>query len=276
MDSGDPEETREAIKLLGFLDGQTTNPSLIAKNPNAKERLEENEKFSLAELLSLYRDVVVEISGLIPDGSISVEVYADNAAKAEDMIAQARVMSRWVPNAHIKFPATAEGIKAAKQALAEGIRVNMTLCFSQEQAAAVYSATKGAKRGEVFVSPFVGRLDDQGENGVDLVENILRMYARGDGHVEVLVASIRNKEHMMRLLQLKTDIITAPLKVLREWAEHGVVLPENSYRYPLENRLRLPYNPLDLKQSWENFSLEHSLTDKGIERFCVDWNNLLA
>ena len=91
---------------------------------------------------------------------------------AEDMLPQGREMFSWIPNAHIKFPTSHEGLKAADQAVQEGLRVNLTLCFSQEQAAAVYAATKGAKKGDVFVSPFIGRLDDRGENGMDLIANI--------------------------------------------------------------------------------------------------------
>ena len=88
-------------------------------------------------------------------------------------------MFGWIPNAHVKFPTSAEGLKAAEKAIGLGLRVNMTLCFSQAQAAAVYAATRGARKGQVFVSPFIGRLDDRGENGMDLIANILRMYAKG-------------------------------------------------------------------------------------------------
>src|SRR3989339_217562 len=108
LDSGDPQETKQVLSALGFLDGQTTNPSLIAKNT-------------------------------------------------------------WIPNAHIKFPITASGLEAAHILTSEGMRVNMTLCFSQQQAAAVYVATRGVKKGDVFLSPFIGRLDDQGENGMNMI-----------------------------------------------------------------------------------------------------------
>ncbi|MBI4054455.1 MAG: transaldolase [Candidatus Doudnabacteria bacterium] len=192
LDSGDPEETKEAIKLLGFLDGQTTNPTLIAKNPDAAARLARGEKFSEREILDFYRQTVQEISGLIPEGSVSIEVYADELTTADAMLKQAREFYAWIPprpfslspkggegggGAHIKFPTSEEGLKAAEQAVKEGMRVNMTLCFSQEQAAAVHAATRGAKKGQVFVSPFIGRLDDRGENGMDLVKNIIRMYS---------------------------------------------------------------------------------------------------
>ncbi|RPJ01545.1 MAG: transaldolase, partial [Deltaproteobacteria bacterium] len=158
LDSGNPDETREALRLLGFLDGQTTNPTLISKNPDARERLNRGLKFTRKELLHLYRVVVNEISGLIPEGSVSIEVYADLSTPAEQMLEQGREMVTWIPNAHIKFPSAREGLKAAEEAVKERIRVNMTLCFTQKQAAAIYAATRGAARGDVFVSPFIGRL----------------------------------------------------------------------------------------------------------------------
>ena len=103
---------------------------------------------------------------------------------------QGQEMFTWIANAYVKYPCTHEGLRAAEMSVQKGIRVNMTLCFSQEQAAAVYVATKGSKE-PVYVSPFVGRLDDQGEDGMDLVRNIKKMYSRSDGHVHVLAASIR-------------------------------------------------------------------------------------
>src|SRR3989344_4842731 len=102
---------------------------------------------------------------------------------------QGKEMFSWIPNAHVKYPTTKAGLEAAHRSIQEGMRVNMTLVFTQEQAAAVYAATKGAKRGDVFVSPFIGRLDDRGENGMDLIKNIIKMYRGGDGHVLILGAS---------------------------------------------------------------------------------------
>ena len=169
LDGGDPNDTRAVIAQLGFLDGQTTNPTLIAKNPEVRARLEHGERFQREELLAFYRGVVADIAALIPDGSVSIEVYADRNTAAEEMLAQAREMFAWIPNAHIKFPITAAGLTAAAQAIAEGMRVNMTLCFTQAQAAAVHAATRGAAPGAVFVSPFVGRLDDRGEHWMRLI-----------------------------------------------------------------------------------------------------------
>lgn len=239
LDSGDPEETNQAIAILGKLDGQTTNPTLIAKNPATAGKL-----FTKKEIFSFYRSVVEQISKLIPKGSVSVEVYADAKTSAEEMFKQGKAMFSWIPNAHIKYPITRAGLEAAEKSVKAGIRVNMTLCFSVEQAAAVYAATKGAKKGSVFISPFVGRLDDQGERGMDLVRDILQMYKKGDGHVEVLTASVRNLSHFLKAKSLGSDIITAPLKVLKQWAA-------------------------------QDYDISHELTDAGIERFAKDWNNLI-
>ncbi|MBI3335183.1 MAG: transaldolase [Candidatus Portnoybacteria bacterium] len=275
LDGGDPNETKEIIDLLGFLDGQTTNPTLISKNPEVKARLRQGETFSKGEIFAFYKKVVKEISLLLPRGSISVEVYADRNTKTEDMLWQAREMFSWIGNAHIKFPINAEGLKTAKQVLKEGMRVNMTLCFSQEQAAAVYAATKGARRSDVFVSPFVGRLDDRGENGMELIANIIKMYQGGDGHVEVLTASVRNNSHFLYALVLGSDIITAPFAVLKEWSEKGMPLPDEHFRYDAKALESISYQEIDLEKEWREYNISHELTDAGIERFSNDWNALI-
>jgi transaldolase len=275
LDGGNADETKEIIERIGFLDGQTTNPTLIAKNPEARRRLEMGNAFSEEEIIDFYRDVVKTISGMIPRGSVSVEVYADAATKAETMLKQGREMFSWLPNAHIKFPTSREGLKAAEQAVREGLRVNMTLCFSQEQAAAVYAATRGAKRGQVFVSPFIGRLDDRGENGMDVIANIIRMYRDGDGHVEVLTASVRNRDHFLYALKLGSDIITAPYEVLKAWGEQGMPVPGDDYHYDAKSLQPIPYREIDLNKKWGDYDIRHALTDKGIERFSADWNALI-
>lgn len=275
LDSGDPAETEEAVELLGFLDGQTTNPTLVAKNPYAKERFEKGEKFTADELLGLYKRVVTDVSRLVPDGSVSIEVYADAKTKSEDMLQQARIFFSWIPNAHIKFPTTEAGLTAASEAIKEGLRVNMTLCFSQAQAAAVYAATRGAQKGRVFISPFVGRLDDMGQNGMDLIANIEKMYRPGDGHVEILAASIRSYEHFMCSLALGADIITAPLALLKDWQGKGFELPNADYRYNQKALWTIKYEMIDMSGDWHRFNLHHELTDKGLKKFADDWNALL-
>jgi len=275
VDSGDSNETRELLSLLGFLDGQTTNPTLISKNPEAKERLERGEKFTKEEIFGFYKQLVQEISSSIPQGSISIEVYADKNTTTEQMLEQGKEMYTWIPNAHVKYPTTIEGLKAAEQAVQEGMRVNMTLCFSQEQAAAVYAATAGAKKGQVFVSPFIGRLDDRGENGMNLIENIIRMYQKGDGHVAVLTASVRNLNHLLYAISLGSDIATAPFKVLKEWGEKGLPLPNEKFTYNAGNLKPIPYKELDVNKDWFAFDISHELTAAGIERFAFDWNSLV-
>jgi transaldolase len=276
LDGGNPEETRDSIRILGFLDGQTTNPTLISKNPEAQERLKRGEKFNQKEIFSFYRDVVTEISGLIPGGSVSVEVYADASTKAEVMFAQGKEMFSWIPNAHVKFPLSAEGLKAAEQAVNNGIRVNMTLCFTQEQAAAVYAATRSANKGDVFVSPFIGRLDDRGENGMDLISNILRMYRNSDHHVEVLTASVRSIEHLLYAIALGSDIVTVPYEIVKEWGSRGLPLPDKRYNYDTKGLKTIPYKEIDLSKPWKKLDISHDLTVKGMERFSADWNLLIA
>lgn len=264
LDSGDPEETREALKILGHLDGQTTNPSLIAKNPQAQ-----GKKFTKEEVYGFYRKVVAEISGLIPQGSVSIEVYADKTTPVEQMINQAKEMNAWIPNSHIKLPITHNGLEAASALVKQGIRVNMTLCFSQQQAAAVYAATKGAKKGEVFVSPFIGRLDDKGINGLDLVKNCVEMFKAGDGHVEVLAASTRNLYHHLACLEMGADIITSPLTILKQWQEKQPAPAAPTNLQPIT------YEKIDLNKPWQEYNLKHELTDVGIEKFCADWNQMI-
>lgn len=281
LDGADPQETKEALQLLGFLDGQTTNPTLLSKNPEVKKRLERGEKFTKEEMYALYKQVVQEISALLPHGSVSIEVYADRTTTAQDMLTQGREMYGWIPNAHIKFPTTKEGLTAAGLAVKEGMRVNMTLCFSQEQAAAVYAATKNVGDAtlpdfkNVFVSPFVGRIDDRGENGMDVVKNIIDMYRSGNGHVAVLTASVRSVEQLLYAIRLGSDCITVPFKVLKAWGEKGLVLPDAGFQYDAGTLKIISYREIDIHRNWQEFDLTHELTDSGIEKFSGDWNALI-
>lgn len=260
VDSGDINETKETIRLLGFLDGQTTNPTLISKNPDAQ-----GKKFTR---------VVEEVSALIPNGSVSVEVYADGTTSADEMFEQGKQIFSWIPNAHIKYPITTAGLEAAQKSVQSGMRVNMTLCFTQTQAAAVYSATQGAKKGDVFVSPFVGRLDDRGENGMDLIKNIIQMFRVGDGHVEVLTASVRNLDHLLYAIQLGSDIITSPFKILKEWAEAELKMPTEDFTYNSGTLKPIPYKEVSLEKDFHEYDIHHELTDAGVKRFSDDWNSL--
>ena len=256
--------------------GQTTNPSLIAKNPEAQARKAQGRPFGQQEIWSFYRSVVEEIASLIPHGSVSVEVYADAQTPAERMIEQIRECSAWIDNAHIKLPTNAAGLLAARQATGWGHRVNMTLCFSQAQAAAVHAATRGAKPGQVFVSPFVGRLDDRGENGMDLIANILRMFRAGDGHVQTLTASVRSMEHFLCALALGSPIITAPFSLIKAWGQAGMPRPGKDYAYDPGRLAPIPYQPIGLDGDPESYDIAHDLTDAGMARFTADWNALLG
>ena len=198
--------------------------------------------------------MVEEIAGLIPRGSISIEVYADLSTPAERMLEQGLDVFLDSQCAHkvSHLPGRPEG---RRKTVREGLRINQTLCFSQEQAAAVYAATRGAKKGEVFVSPFIGRLDDRGENGMDLIAHIIRMYRPGDGHVEVLTASVRKRDHLLCALNLGSDIITAPFEILKQWGDEGLPLPEGGYRYDPGELKGIPFREIDLNQDWRAYDL---------------------
>ena len=279
VDGGDPADTARIKQILGYVDGQTTNPSLVAKNPDIRKKLASGHPLSRDEEKEAYQDIVRRISRIVGDAGVSIEVFADLDTPAEHMIAEGRDMFTWIPNAYIKFPCTHEGLRAAEICVKDGIRVNMTLCFSQEQAAAVYSATKGT-RDPAYVSPFVGRLDDRGENGMDLVKNIIEMYKPSDHHVMVLAASIRNLDHLLYTFALGADLVTVPAKILEDWAAKGFPMPGTDFSYrgtTLDGRPLVPLccRKLDLDSPWEKFDVTHDLTTQGIQKFVKDyWSTL--
>lgn len=273
VDGGDPKETEQIRSLLGFVDGQTTNPSLIAKNPEVKRLVSSGHTLTEEEEAAEYRKIVEAISPLVGDAGVSIEVFSDLDTTAEKMLKQGREMFTWIPNAYIKYPCTSEGLKAAQRSVAEGIRVNITLCFSQQQAAAVYAATKGTQSA-VYVSPFVGRLDDIGQNGVDLLKNIRQMFAASDHHVWMLAASIRNVEHLLYSFHVGAELVTAPAKILEQWAEQGMPLPDENFSYKAVGS-EIPYERLDLDKPLEQFNIDHELTTKGIQKFVSDYRATL-
>ena len=274
LDSSDLVETKKIIGLLGFLDGQTTNPSNFALSPDVKKRVERGEKFDATEVYAAYKERVQALSVMLPHGAISIEVYADSHTTAEQMLGQAKEMFAWIPNAHIKLPITAEGLQAAERAVRDGLRLNMTLCFTQAQAAAVYAATQGAKRGDVFVSPFIGRWYDRRVNGMDLIKNILKMYQSGDGHVEVLTSSVRTPAQFEEALAVGTDIITAYFAAIEGWGKAGMpVSPAETFKAD-PNLAAVPFETFNLNQPWSSFDVGHELTTKGLESFANDWNSL--
>ncbi len=283
LDGGDPQETRQADALLKQaghhgLDGQTTNPTLIMKNLRSK--MKNTERIPQEQALREYRRIVGEMAK-VTKGPISIQVLGDATTTTDQMLSQARERIKWIPNGIIKFPCNSAGVAAAQVFCQEG-PVNMTLNFSQEQAAAVYVATlrrnisPQGKPYEVFVSPFVGRLDDHAENGMDVVANILEMYRGfGDRHVKVLTASVRSVKHILYALWLKSDIITIPFKILKEWAESGFSQPPAEFIYDAPGLVEIPYKELSLDLDWHEYNLDHYLTTAGVAQFWEDWKSLV-
>jgi transaldolase len=209
LDTANIEEIRQGAKL-GVVSGVTTNPSLMAKEGTAD-----------------YEAVVREICTIIP-GPVSAEVVVEGA---KDMIEQARKIAAWAPNVVIKIPATAEGLEVTSALAREKIKVNFTLCFSLNQ------ALLGALAGAAFVSPFVGRLDDAGHDGMELVEDIVEVFDYYQIPTKVIAASIRHPEHCLAAAKAGAHIATIPYKVLMQM-------------------------------------IKHPLTDVGIARFLSDWHSM--
>jgi transaldolase len=191
LDTANIDEIRK-INDIGILDGVTTNPSLIAK---------EGKDFE---------SVVREIAGIV-DGPISAEVIS---LEAEGMLAEARKLSKIHRNIVIKVPTTAEGLKATKVLQKEGVRCNVTLCFSSTQALLV------AKAGASFVSPFVGRVDDISGQGMGLVREIKTIYANYGLKTEIIVASVRHPLHVVEAALAGAHIATIPYKIIELMIRH--------------------------------------------------------
>ncbi len=205
VDTADVKEIRE-LNDLGLLDGVTTNPSLILKAGR-----------DIAE-------VTKEICGIV-DGPVSAEV---TAIEYSEMMKQAKVLARIADNVCIKVPLTLDGLKACKAITSEGRQVNVTLCFSANQ------ALLAAKAGATFISPFVGRIDDVGIDGMELIAEIRTIYDNYDFKTEILAASIRTVNHVKQAAIIGADVVTVP--------------------------------PATLKAL-----VKHPLTDKGLEQFLADW-----
>ncbi|MBI4296921.1 MAG: fructose-6-phosphate aldolase [Chloroflexi bacterium] len=212
LDTANMEEIRQAARL-GVVSGITTNPSLVAK-----------------ERAGDYRAVVREIASIIP-GPISAEVL--NLETAQGIVRDAREVASWAPNVVVKIPITAAGLEAASALAREGVRTNLTLCFSANQ------ALLAARVGAAYVSPFVGRLDDAGHDGMAVVADIVEIYKRYSFPTQVIAASIRHPMHCVAAAKAGADISTVPYKVLRQM-------------------------------------IEHPLTDVGIARFAQDWEQVSA
>jgi transaldolase len=193
LDTANIDQIRQAAKL-GVISGVTTNPTLVSQ-AGATD----------------YEATIKEICSIIP-GPISTEVVVEGV---EPMIEQARQISTWAPNVVIKIPSTAEGLEVTKALSKENIRVNMTLCFSVNQ------ALLGALAGAAYISPFVGRLDDIGHDGMQLVKDIVDIFKNyPDIHAEVIAASIRHPEHCVRAAKAGAQIATVPYSVLMQMIRH--------------------------------------------------------
>jgi transaldolase len=206
LDTANIEEIKKAAEL-GVLDGVTTNPTLIAKEGKP------------------HKQVIREIAKVMK-GPISVE---GNGCTCEEMVKEAEEFSKWAPNAVIKIPMTKEGIKAVRILSKKGIKTNVTLVFSANQ------ALIAGKAGATYVSPFIGRLDDNGQVGMDLIRDIVQIYKNYSFETQVIVASIRNPIHVIDAAKAGAHIATIPAKVL--------------------------------ESMWH-----HPLTDAGIKKFCEDFS----
>ena len=209
LDTANIDEIREAASL-GIISGITTNPSLVSK-----------------EATSDYESVIKTICSIV-SGSVSAEVLAEDT---EAMIAEARVKASWAPNVTIKVPVTAAGLKATSILSKEKIDINMTLCFSVNQ------ALLAALAGATYVSPFIGRLDDVGHDGMQLVKEIVDIYSHYQFNTEVIAASIRHPLHCVVAAKAGAHIATVPYSVLMQM-------------------------------------IRHPLTDIGIDRFLSDWRRV--
>jgi len=192
LDTANLDEIRNAA-AFGLADGVTTNPSLIAKEGNVD-----------------FKEHIAAICKIV-SGPVSAECTSEDA---EGMISQGRDYATIAPNVVIKCPLTREGLKATNKLSNEGIKVNVTLCFSAAQ------AILAAKAGASFISPFLGRLDDIGENGLLLLQDIIEVYRNYDWKTEVLAASMRHPIHVIEAARMGADIATIPFKVIDQMFNH--------------------------------------------------------
>jgi transaldolase len=206
IDTANLNEIREAAEL-GVIDGVTTNPSLVAKEGEVD-----------------FKQHIAAICEIV-QGAVSAEV---TSLELEGMLREGREYARIAPNVVVKCPLTRDGLKATKRLTDEGIKVNVTLCFSAAQ------AILAAKAGAAYISPFLGRLDDIGQNGLELLAEIVEIYSNYDWQTEVLAASIRHPIHVIAAARMGAHVATMPFKVIEQL-------------------------------------IKHPLTDKGLEQFLTDW-----
>lgn len=287
LDSGDPDEYREIAALAkgkgGELWGATTNPSLIAKKLTG-------QKITKEEAFTLQKKIVLEILEIVP-GAVSAEVYADAKTSAEEMITQGHDIATWHERIVVKLPTTLEGFIARTELRKANIVTNNTLVFSQQQIFAIclheQIVTKQfgleTSRWPSFISPFVGRLDDIGLQGIDLVANGMKIKKLLKPELWMLEASARTGQHILEGEELGSELITAPGKVYREYFQGAIGTVDQKqlsaipYWEPPEQLLNI--------QTIDGFmdaitsgalDIHHELTDKGLIRFAEDWNSLIA
>lgn len=193
LDTANIDQIREA-NSWGILDGVTTNPTLIVK---------EGKKFE---------EVVKEICSIV-DGPISAEAIC---AECDDIVNEAKALSKIHKNIVVKIPMNVEGLKAVKRLSKEGVKTNVTLVFSPNQ------ALLAAKAGATYVSPFIGRLDDIGQEGMEIVEQILTIYSNYQFSTQVIVASIRHPIHVVQAAMIGADVATVPFPVLERMTKHSL------------------------------------------------------
>lgn len=191
IDTANIDEIKKGVEM-GMVDGVTTNPSLVARETRP------------------FEEIVAEICRIV-DGPVSAEVVS---LEADGMLSEAKELAKISDNIVIKIPMIVEGLKAVKKLTAEGIKTNVTLVFSASQ------ALLAAKAGATFVSPFVGRLDDIGNPGMDLIGDIVTIYDNYGFQSEIIVASVRSPQHVMDAALIGADIATIPLKVITQLAKH--------------------------------------------------------
>jgi len=195
LDTANVDEIRQGARF-GVVNGVTTNPSLAAKEGVSG--------------LGAYKETVQEIASII-DGPISVEVISTDV---EGMITEGKDIAGWIPNPWVKLPSTSAGFEAMKVLVGEGIKINQTLCFSVNQ------ALLGAQAGATVVSPFVGRLDDIGHDGMELVKEIGSIFRKYEIQTMVMAASIRHALHCIEAARAGANIATIPYNVLTQMAKH--------------------------------------------------------
>ena len=206
LDTANLDEIREGV-ALGLIDGVTTNPSLVAKEGKVD-----------------FKQHIANICEIV-SGDVSAEV---TSLDLEGMLAEGRDYARIAPNVVVKCPLTRDGLKATRRLTDEGIKVNVTLCFSAAQ------AILAAKAGAAYISPFLGRLDDIGQNGLLMLSEIVEIYDNYDWKTEVLAASLRHPLHVIEAARMGADVATMPFKVIEQL-------------------------------------MKHPLTDKGLDQFLADW-----